>query len=448
MDQWIVLRSWPLKGHCQHRHGGLVLGILIALAQLTPTRAWTAHAQGSWESWTVDWQGEAHEVRVYRPAGFPSHRPYPVAYLLSGWAMGLGMWERPELEQAADAAHVLLVALQGEDEGVPSYYSIYSDLPWPGGSTWQVSFYDWFFQGVLPWVEGRYPVRRDPGGRALVGFSMGGKGAFSLAAHRPDLFAAAASIAGVLDLNVHDSQAIRAVYGPRGADPLRSAADNPIELAPNLKGLSLMLFHGTADPEVSPVHSRRMHQTLQALGYPHQWEEIPGLGHELSPAQIARIFEELERAFRSPRRPPDRWSYRFAMVRAPTVYGMTVMKADLRTWTELREVAPEGFEIRSGDPITLITPRWYPSGARLLVRIQDKASGAAAREGAVIARGGRVRLDVPAGHWRVAIEQRTLAPSEGLQAPSDAPLPTMPDPVRPLRRKPLCPDTDLICYRF
>ncbi|WP_448605519.1 alpha/beta hydrolase-fold protein, partial [Thermoflexus hugenholtzii] len=150
------------------RIGWWILGMAIGLA---PGRleiaAWASPpAAGSWESWTVSWREEAHEVRIYRPAGFPAHAPYPVIYLLSGWAMGLGMWERTDLEQAADAAHVMLVALQGEDGEVPSYYSIYSGLPWPQGSAWKVSFYDWFFQGVLPWVERRYPVRRDPGGRA------------------------------------------------------------------------------------------------------------------------------------------------------------------------------------------------------------------------------------------------------------------------------------------
>ncbi len=406
---------------------GFVVSIGIALTHPGSAGASADRAEGSWESWTVDWRGEAHEVRIYRPAGFPSHRPYPVVYLLSGWAMGLGMWERLDLEQAADAAQVLLVALQGEDGGIPSYYSIYAGLPWPGGSAWRVSFYDWFFQGVLPWVEGRYPVRRDPGGRALIGFSMGGKGAFSLAAHRPDQFAAAVSIGGVLDLSLHDSPALRAVYGPPGADPLRAAADNPVELAPNLKGLTLMLFHGAADPEVSLIQSRRMHEALQALGYPHHWEETPGLGHSISAAQIARIFRALEEAFRSPRRPPDRWSYRFVMDRARTVYGMTVMKTDPATWTELREVRTGGLEVRSGDPVVLITPPWYPAGASLSIRIQDARSGVVEAERPAIARGGRLRLELPAGQWRIAITG--LAPA-------------------PLRRKPLCPEADLVCYRF
>lgn len=396
----------------------------------------------------MTWGGEAHEVRVYRPTGFPAHRPYPVVYLLAGWAMGLGMWARPDLEQAADAAQVMLVALQGEDEGVPSYYSIYTGLPWPGGAAWRVSFYDWFFQGVLPWVESRYPVRRDPGGRALVGFSMGGKGAFSLAAHRPDRFAAAVSIGGVMDLTLHDSPALRSVYGPPGADPLRVAADNPIDLAANLKGMSLMLFHGAADPEVHPVQSRRIHDALEALGYPHRWEEIPGMGHEVSPAVVARIFEELSRILRAPYRPPDRWTYRFAMARTRTVYGMTMVRTDLAGWTELHEVTPEGFRVRTEVPLTLITPPWYPPGARLSVRIWEAAEGALFAARSIPAPGGRLRLTLPAGDWRIAIEGGAREPG-GIRSTDEIPaLPRAPDPIRPLRRKPLCPTEDPACYRF
>jgi len=422
---------------------GLIAGIVGVLGPSPAIAKAQQPSGGSWESWTVEWGGEAHEVRVYRPAGFPSDPPYPVIYLLSGWAMGW-MWERSDLQQAADAARVLLVALQGEDGGVPSYYSIYSGLPWPGGDAWRVSFHDWFFHGVLPWVESRYPVRRDPGGRALVGFSMGGKGAFSLAAHHPDRFAAAVSISGVLDLSLHDSEALRAVYGPKGTNPMRRAADNPIELAVNLKGLMLMIFHGAADPEVSVAHGRRMHEALQALGYPHHWEEIPGLGHEVSGAEIARIFETLSGIWRAPYRPPDRWSYRFAMARMRTVYGMQVIKTDPASWTELWEVAPDGFEVRSGDAITLITPRWYPAGMPLRVQVWDGGSGTMAWERRITAVGGRLRLSLPAGHWRIAI----TAASPAASATDRLALPPSPaDPTRPPRRKPMCPWVDLICYR-
>ena len=421
------------------RIGWWILGVAIGLA---PGRleimAWASpSAAGSWESWTVSWRGEAQEVRIYRPAGFPAHAPYPVIYLLSGWAMGLGMWDRTDLEQAADAAHVMLVAVQGEDGEVPSYYSIYSGLPWPQGSAWEVSFYDWFFQGVLPWVERRYPVRRDPGGRALVGFSMGGKGAFSLAAHRPDRFAAAVSIAGVLDLTRHDSTALRAVYGPPGADPLRVGADNPMELAVNLKGLTLLIFHGGADPEVHPAHSRRMHEALEALAYPHHWEEIPGLGHEVSSLEIARIFEYLVPIFRGARSIPYPWSYRFAMARSRTVYGMTMARTRADAWSEVREVTPQGFVVRTEDALTVITPVWYPVGSRVRVEVFDEQTGAQLVRREVRAIGGRLRLDLPAGHWRVAFQ--LIRPRPDLR-------PASPNLLGRMSRKPLCPWEDLICY--
>ncbi|WP_322801537.1 alpha/beta hydrolase [Thermoflexus sp.] len=426
------------------RAGLIGLGLMVGIGGLLGRPLTMVEAQGlsagSWESWTVEWRGEAHEVRVYRPVGFPAHRPYPVVYLLSGWAMGLGMWERPDLQQAADAAHVLLVALQGEEDGVPSYYSIYSGLPWPGGSAWQASFYDWFFQGVLPWVERRYPVRRDAGGRALVGFSMGGKGAFSLAAHRPDQFAAAVSIGGVLDLTLHHSEALRAVYGPPGANPFRYAADNPVELAPNLKGLSLLILHGAADPEVSPVHSRRMHEILQALGYPHVWEEIPGMGHELSPYAIERAFAVLREAFERPRAVPSSWRYRFAVATVRTVYRMTMIKSDPAAWSEVQMISAEELEIQTDDPLLLITPPVYARGARVRIQVWNRETGALAQQQERPALNGRVRLELPAGHWLIRLQPLRLPPSTPKRM---APMAGM-DGI--FVRKPGCLEEDVICY--
>lgn len=51
-------------------------------------------------------------------------------------------------------------------------------------------------------IETAYPVRRDGGGRAIAGLSMGGFGALHLAFAHPDLFAVVASLSGVIWHNV------------------------------------------------------------------------------------------------------------------------------------------------------------------------------------------------------------------------------------------------------
>ncbi len=55
---------------------------------------------------------------------------------------------------------------------------------------------DYLCDELVPFIEGRYPVRRDAGGRGVAGHSSGGYGATINAMLRPDVFGAFASRAG------------------------------------------------------------------------------------------------------------------------------------------------------------------------------------------------------------------------------------------------------------
>ena len=52
-------------------------------------------------------------------------------------------------------------------------------------------------------------------------------------------------------------------------------------LIPNLKGIPIMLQHGSADNNVPAFHSRRMNQLISRMsrGFPHQYVELKGKGH-------------------------------------------------------------------------------------------------------------------------------------------------------------------------
>lgn len=98
-------------------------------------------------------------------------------------------------------------------------------------------------------VAARYPVDLDR--IYLTGLSMGGYGAFELAARHPDWFAAAAPVCG-------------------GGDD---------EAVDRLVGLPLSIWHGDADGAVPVERSRSMVAALKALGTPVEYHELPGVGH-------------------------------------------------------------------------------------------------------------------------------------------------------------------------
>ena len=365
--------------------------------------------QSGWAYASVTYLGETHDVNVYRPVGYPSAAPYPVVYLLHGWPENPETWQREDVESQADLYGIVLVAVEGDDDDiVPSWYSRATNLPYPAGSDWQVSFYDWFFEGVLPWVEVNHSVRTDPGGRAIVGFSMGGKGALSLAGHRPDLFVAVAAIAGVMDLRDYSADfEISEVYGPLADNEMSYAADSPIELASNLGGLSITLLHGAEDYYVDYQQSRMMSQRLDVLGYSHLWEEVGGLDHDVSTYEVTRIFERLAAEFKAPYSLPVAWRYRFAGETTRQVYGTTLTKTDPLTWTEVMSVTAAGFDTVSGDAFSLTTASVYTPLANYVVTITDLLDDATLVTQVTAGEDGRLSLTLPAGRHRVTVDARS-----------------------------------------
>lgn len=92
----------------------------------------------------------------------------------------------------------------------------------------------------------------DPDRVSLTGLSMGGYGAWDLAARMPERFAAVMPICG-------------------GGDEAT---------APRLVSLPVWCFHGGADDVVPVERSRRMVEAVKAAGGDIRYTEFPGVGHD------------------------------------------------------------------------------------------------------------------------------------------------------------------------
>jgi predicted esterase len=106
-------------------------------------------------------------------------------------------------------------------------------------------------------VARRYPL--DPDWTAIAGYSMGGYGAYKLAAQFPDLFARA-----------------QTTVGPPG---LGSADTRP--LLPSLRNVPVMIWAGSADELVPIADVRSVAQLLDDLGYRYTFFEFPATIHIL-----------------------------------------------------------------------------------------------------------------------------------------------------------------------
>lgn len=165
----------------------LVLSILLCCLQLVA-------AAGSVDTVRVYSHSMKKEIKavIIQPIEKGKGISYPVLYLLHGFGGNSGLWitKVPELQQLADKYGCVIVC---PDAG---YTTLYFDNPLDSNSRFETHF----ISELMPFVESHYPVSRERKYRAISGLSMGGFGAFFLASRHMELFGAAGSMSGVLDL--------------------------------------------------------------------------------------------------------------------------------------------------------------------------------------------------------------------------------------------------------
>lgn len=112
----------------------------------------------------------------------------------------------------------------------------------------------------------------DPKRTYLTGLSMGGYGAWVMAAGNPSMFAAIAVVCGGVRppprLNV-----------PQPTDGLAALADPYGAVAAKVGKTPVWVFHGAADPVVPVSESRKMVEAIRAAGGGVRYNEYEGVGH-------------------------------------------------------------------------------------------------------------------------------------------------------------------------
>ena len=115
----------------------------------------------------------------------------PTVYLLHGAGNNHFCWLdiKPELREMADRDGVMVVCPNGE-------LSWYWDSPINPKS----QFETFVAKELVRYIDRHYPVINDRKARAITGLSMGGQGSLWLAFHHKDVFGAAGSTSGGVDI--------------------------------------------------------------------------------------------------------------------------------------------------------------------------------------------------------------------------------------------------------
>jgi putative tributyrin esterase len=222
---------------------------------------------------------KTYKAAVVLPNSYAKNKAsYPVLYLLHGAYGHFNNWlsktpDKKLLHNLADQYNIIIVMPEGET------FSFYLDSPVNKGS----QFETYITQEVIQKIDKTYRTVNDRKGRAITGLSMGGHGALYLSAKHPELFCAAGSMSGAVDMGSmitpeskeRVTKLIEPVFGTDPALELFAshAVLNRIDKMKSNK-LELILDCGVDDFLIES--NRELHRRLVYNKVAHDYTERPG----------------------------------------------------------------------------------------------------------------------------------------------------------------------------
>ena len=193
-----------------------------------------------------------------------------MVYLLHGWSGRFSDWtKKKDLGILADKYEFIIVCPYG------GYAGWYLDSPINKNSQYET----YIAIEVVDFVDKNYRTIKDSTGRFITGLSMGGHGAIRLIAKYPNVFDAAGSMSGVMDLNESTKKyGIIQLLGEYETNTELWQNQSCLKIVENLanKNKGLIIYCGIDDRFIES--NRKIHQKMIDLNIQHDYYERPG-GH-------------------------------------------------------------------------------------------------------------------------------------------------------------------------
>ena len=204
---------------------------------------------------------------------------YPVVYLLHGAYGHFKDWlsstpDKKLVHNLADQYNIIIVMPEGET------FSFYLDSPTNTGS----QFETYITQEVIQKIDQTYRTVKDKKGRVITGLSMGGHGALYLSTKHPELFSAAGSMSGAVDMGTirnsdepeKTNKMMESVFGPEGASQEVYDSYAVIGMVTKMKENKLDLIIDCGVDDFLIESNRELHRRLLYAKVPHDYTERPG----------------------------------------------------------------------------------------------------------------------------------------------------------------------------
>lgn len=197
---------------------------------------------------------------IFTPPGYDdSEQSYPVLYFLHGRSgnhfLYWGAISHSVPEAEGDAGAWISGLIQ---EGIIPPMIIVT--PDDADGMWGETNETMITRELVEYVDTHWRTIPDRTGRAIEGFSMGGMGASRYAARHPDIYCSTIIMAAP------------------GVDPLIEDWKNNREAILE-NDLKVRLVVGSEDDQLDPMTG--LHEDLNSLEVPHDFEIVPAVGHDL-----------------------------------------------------------------------------------------------------------------------------------------------------------------------
>lgn len=195
--------------------------------------------------------------------------PLATLYLLHGYSGDYSNWvtKVPYLKTLVDRYNYIVVCPDG------GYDSWYWDTP--NDSNYQ---YETFItKELISAVESKYNVCKDRTGRGISGLSMGGHGALYLAIQHQDIYGAAGSTSGGVDIRPFPNNwGIIKKLGEYGENKMKWDEHTVGGILHKLKPNALQLFIDCGYEDFFYPVNQKLHNELLYLNIPHYYLNLPG----------------------------------------------------------------------------------------------------------------------------------------------------------------------------
>ena len=224
--------------------------------------------------------GKTYNAAVVIPNSYAKGKAkYPVVYLLHGAYGHFRDWlkstpNKMTVKDLADQYNLIIVMPEGET------FSFYLDSPVNKES----QFETYITKEVIEKIDKTYRTIAEKKGRVITGLSMGGHGALSLVAKHPELFLAAGSMSGALDmgsmLQRDNSDQVKKlmepVFGAASGKQELYDSNSVLNMIDKIKANKMPLTIDIGVDDFLIESNREMHRRLVYYKIPHEYTERPG----------------------------------------------------------------------------------------------------------------------------------------------------------------------------